>query len=155
MGAGKTSVSRELKKLLPHAVFLDGDNCWDADPFVVTDETKEMVIDNITHLLGNFLSCTAYTNVIFCWVMNSESIVDAILSRLNLDCVNFRHFTLMLTKEALSERLDGDIARGIRLPDIKERSAARLGDYDCVNSAKIDVSTISPREAAEKIEKML
>ncbi len=33
MGIGKTSVCLELKKKLKNAVFLDGDWCWDADPF--------------------------------------------------------------------------------------------------------------------------
>ena len=47
MGVGKTTACRILKGLLPRAVFLDGDWCWDADPFVVTEETKGMVTDNI------------------------------------------------------------------------------------------------------------
>ena len=45
MGVGKTTVSQQLKKDLANSVFLDGDWCWDADPFQVTDETKEMVMD--------------------------------------------------------------------------------------------------------------
>ena len=44
MGVGKTTVSQQLKKDLANSVFLDGDWCWDADPFQVTDETKEMVM---------------------------------------------------------------------------------------------------------------
>ena len=36
MGVGKTTVSQQLKKKLPNSVFLDGDWCWDADPFQVT-----------------------------------------------------------------------------------------------------------------------
>ena len=68
MGAGKTTVSRALQKILPDAVFLDGDWCWDADPFLVTEETKRMVMENITFLLAQFLDCSAYQNVIFCWV---------------------------------------------------------------------------------------
>ena len=44
MGVGKSTVSQILKKKLPNSVFLDGDWCWDASPFKVTNETKEMVI---------------------------------------------------------------------------------------------------------------
>lgn len=40
MGSGKTTVSQQLKKDLDNSVFLDGDWCWDASPFQVTDETK-------------------------------------------------------------------------------------------------------------------
>jgi predicted AAA+ superfamily ATPase len=41
MGVGKTTTSRELQRLLPKCVFLDGDWCWDMNPFIVTDETKK------------------------------------------------------------------------------------------------------------------
>ena len=66
MGVGKTTVCRILKKSLENSVFLDGDWCWDAHPFHVTDETKKMVTDNICHLLNNFLHCSAYEHIIFC-----------------------------------------------------------------------------------------
>ena len=61
MGVGKTTVSQQLKKDLANSVFLDGDWCWDADPFQVTDETKEMVMDNICYLLNNFLAALMKT----------------------------------------------------------------------------------------------
>ena len=66
MGVGKTTVCQQLKQTLPYSVFLDGDWCWDASPFQVTPETRAMVLDNICHLLNNFLACTAYQNVVFC-----------------------------------------------------------------------------------------
>lgn len=47
MGVGKTAVGERLKQDLPNAVYLDGDWCWDASPFQVTQETKTMVIRNI------------------------------------------------------------------------------------------------------------
>ena len=55
MGVGKTTVCQKLKRLLQNSVFLDGDWCWDMDPFVVTEETKAMErkikIKMIIHLL--------------------------------------------------------------------------------------------------------
>ena len=66
MGVGKTTVCQLLKQNLPNSVFLDGDWCWDASPFQVTDETKAMVTNNICYLLNNFLKCSAYENIIFC-----------------------------------------------------------------------------------------
>lgn len=76
MGAGKTTVSRALQKILPDAILLDGDWCWDADPFLVTEETKHMVMENITFLFAQFLDCSAYQNVIFCWVMHEQHILS-------------------------------------------------------------------------------
>ena len=82
MGVGKTTVSQQLKKELPNSVFLDGDWCWDADPFQVTEETKAMVMRNICFLLNSFLHCTAYKNIIFCWVMHEQSIINEIINSL-------------------------------------------------------------------------
>jgi hypothetical protein len=47
---------------------------------IVTEETKTMVIKNISFLLNSFLSCSTYENIIFCWVMHESSISDSILS---------------------------------------------------------------------------
>ena len=58
MGVGKTAVSQQLKSDLSNSVFLDGDWCWDANPFQVTNETKAMVTDNIYYLLNNDCSMT-------------------------------------------------------------------------------------------------
>lgn len=51
MGVGKTAVGQRLKARLQRSIFLDGDWCWNANPFTVTEETKAMVMDNIIHLL--------------------------------------------------------------------------------------------------------
>ena len=60
MGVGKTTVCQQLKQDLPNSVFLDGDWCWDANPFQVTDETKAMVTNNMCYLLNNFVKCSAW-----------------------------------------------------------------------------------------------
>jgi len=41
MRVGKTTICQNLKKRLPNSVYLDGDWCWNANPFKVTDETKK------------------------------------------------------------------------------------------------------------------
>jgi adenylate kinase family enzyme len=45
MGVGKTTVAQILKTKLSNSVFLDGDWCWDSDPFQVTEETKIKIIN--------------------------------------------------------------------------------------------------------------
>ena len=111
MGVGKTTVCQILKRQLPNAVFLDGDWCWDADPFQVTEETMAMVNDNICYLLNNFLRCSAYENVIFCWVMHQQEIIDGILSRLHTHGCRIKKISLTCTPEALRARLlwGGDV----------------------------------------------
>lgn len=56
MGVGKSTVCGELNKTLPKSVYLDGDWCWNMDPFVVTEETKAMVLSNAQYLLNSFIA---------------------------------------------------------------------------------------------------
>ena len=140
MGVGKTTVSQQLKKDLANSVFLDGDWCWDADPFQVTDETKEMVMDNICYLLNNFLHCSAYENVIFCWVMHEQSIVDEIVSKLDTEECRVIKISLIVDEANLRKRLLSDIANKIRTEEIMDKSIARIQMYQVLDTVKIDTS---------------
>jgi adenylate kinase family enzyme len=155
MGVGKTTISKELQKLLPNCIFLDGDWCWDMSPFIVTDETKKMVLDNISYLLNNFISCSEYKNIIFCWVMHEESILDDVLSRLNKDDCIIHKFSIVCSEQTLISRITKDINQGIRKNDVIERSVPRLNNYFQMDTRKIDVSYISAKEAAEIIYKLI
>ncbi|MBE6037782.1 MAG: nucleotide kinase [Anaerofustis stercorihominis] len=153
MGVGKTTACRELKRKLDKSVFLDGDWCWDMDPFVVTEETKKMVTDNICYLLNNFIKCSEYENIIFCWVMHEQYIIDDILGRLNTNGCNVRCISLICGADSLAERLKKDIQKGIRSEDIIQRSLSYLPLYDKLTTEKINISNISPEDAANIIIK--
>lgn len=140
MGVGKTTVCQRLKKELPNSIFLDGDWCWDSDPFHVTDETKAMVLDNICHWLNNALRCSAYENVIFCWVMHQQSIIDDILARVNTKDCAVKIISLTCDEISLRSRLDADVAQGIRTADVMEQSVMRLPLYEGLNTVKVDTS---------------
>ena len=141
MGVGKTAVSQQLKIDLPNSVFLDGDWCWDASPFQVTEETKTMVTDNICYILNNFLRCSAYENIIFCWVMHEQFIIDSIVKKLNT----------MTDEATLRNRLEADINAGIRTEDIIERSIARISKYQSLNTIKIDTVNKTIQQVADEI----
>ena len=151
MGIGKTTVCQHLKKELFNSVFLDGDWCWDASPFQVTDESKCVVMDNITHMLNTFTPCPAYENIIFCWVMHEQPIIDAILEKLDLSDCRVRCISLIAGEEAVRERIASDIAKRIRTPDAMERSLARLPLYQKLNTVKIDTTGKSVQEICGEI----
>ena len=151
MGVGKSTVMAQLRQMLPNNVALDGDWCWMAEPFHVTDETKEMVMGNIHHLLNAFLRCSAYENVIFCWVMNKQKIADDVLRGLCLDGVTVHHYSLVATEGALRARLQRDIDEGKRREGCIEKSLSYLWDYAYLNSVKVEVTDRTAREAAHII----
>ena len=154
MGVGKTTVSQLLKHDLPNSVFLDGDWCWDASPFQVTDETKAMVTNNICYLLNNFLKCSAYENIIFCWVMHEQSIIDFILKKLDAQNYDVKCVSLVADEKTLCERLSKDVERGIRSKDVIERSIARIPMYQALNTIKIDTNAKTPAVIAKEIKQL-
>ena len=153
MGVGKTTVCQELKRLTAPSVFLDGDWCWDMEPFQVTEETKRMVQENIAFLLGQFLRCSAYETVIFCWVMHQQEILDSLLGALPLEGVEVRKVSLLAKPETLKQRIGGDVERGLRTWDVLDRSLERLPLYQSLDTEKLWVDRLSPREAAELLAK--
>ncbi len=151
MGVGKTTVCRQLQRDLPNSVFLDGDWCWDANPFQVTQETKEMVLDNICYVLNRFIRCSAYDNIIFCWVMHLQQTIDTILGRLDTADCRVVAVSLLAEETALRERLMKDVAGGLRTEDILERSIERIPLYHKLNTVKIDTTSKSIQMIAGEI----
>ncbi|MCE5189468.1 MAG: AAA family ATPase [Eubacteriales bacterium] len=151
MGVGKTATSLCLNHCLPNSVFLDGDWCWYMDPFQVTDETKQLVQNNICFLLNSFLHCSAYENIVFCWVLHEQSILDGLFSRLETNGCTVHCVSLVCEERALAARIQRDIDAGIRTADVFPRSMARIRLYDSLQTEKVDVTSRTPKEAAEEI----
>lgn len=155
MGVGKTATSQLLKKELDHCVFLDGDWCWDMDPFIVNKETKEMVMNNIVYILNNFIHCQDIENIIFCWVMHEQTIIDELISRIDAKECQVYSISLISSSEKLQERIQKDIDLGIRTVDVLERSLKRLEMYSFLNTKIIDTSNLSIKETVKTIQEYL
>ncbi len=151
MGVGKTAVCKQMKSLLNSSVLLDGDWCWDANPFQVTEETKTMVIDNICHLLNNFIHCSAYENIIFCWVMHRQDIINKLLEKLDVKQCEVKVISLICDEKTLKTRLKKDIDNGIRKADVIERSIERLPQYKQLNTILIDTTSKSIDSVAKEV----
>lgn len=155
MGVGKTTTCLELQRLLPKNVFLDGDWCWNMNPFIVTEETKTMVVENISFLLNGFIKCSEYENIIFCWVMHQQEIIDSVMTRLKTDGCEIYIFSLICSEASLLERLEKDIYEEKRTRDVLERSISRMKNYDAMDSIKVDVSNITPLSAAKRMKEVV
>lgn len=151
MGVGKTALCRELKKLAAPCAFLDGDWCWDMEPFQVTEETKALVQANIATLLGRYLACGAFQNVVFCWVMHQRETVEALLAALPLEGVEVTWVTLLAREETLRRRIGGDVAAGLRTWDVLERSLERLAHCRQLGSALLWTDGLTPAQGAREV----
>ncbi len=154
MGVGKTAACQQLKRLLPGSAYLDGDWCWDMHPFLVTEETRAMVMDNIAHTLSNFLHCSTIQNVILSWVMHEQAILDDLLARLPLDNCEAVSVSLVASPDVLRARLRSDIDAGLRSENVIERSLARLPMYAQVKSVKLDTSALTAQQVAKAISEI-
>ena len=110
-----------------------------------------MVMDNIVHLLSNFLRCSEIDHVIFGWVMHEQAILDELLARLPLEDCGVVSVSLICDAATLTSRLQKDIDAGLRTPDVIARSLARLEQYGKLNTYRIDTTIMTIRETAQAI----
>ncbi|MBE6088529.1 MAG: nucleotide kinase [Clostridium beijerinckii] len=155
MGVGKSATCRELNKKLKNSVWLDGDWCWMINPFVVNEENKKMVINNINYLLRSFLTNSSLEYIIFNWVIHMEEIFDDILEPLNDLNFEIIKITLICDEDALKKRILGDVKLKLRDEEYVSRSVERLDLYKEMSTKKIDTSNISVLETVDKIMKII
>ena len=155
MGVGKTTVCKELMERLAPAAFLDGDWCWYMSPFLVNDETKAMVKDNITAVLDRYLQSPELENVIFGWVLHEQEILDELLSRLHTNGVDVKVVTLMCTEKTLRQRLQRDVLTGLREKSVIERAVDRLACCEKLPYTKIWTDGLSVGEVVGRVLDLL
>ena len=149
MGIGKSTICNQLNQDLDHSVFLDGDWCWNMDQFIVNQDTKNMVLDNITHCLNNFIHTPGIENIIFCWVMHKQDIIDQIIQKLDTEGVDIHLISLICEKEELIKRMliDRRDNQTIR------KSLQYLELYKDLDTQKIDVTTLDVQKTIDKIKR--
>jgi broad-specificity NMP kinase len=151
MGIGKTTVCRELYQHLQRSVWLDGDWCWMMNPFVVNDENKKMVEENIIYILRNFLTNSSFEYVIFNWVIHHEEIFELILTGIaDLEYEPYK-ITLSCSEEALRKRM----VRDGRKPDTIKCSLERLELYKNMKTIHIDTTDITVQDTVKEISSII
>lgn len=155
MGVGKTTISKLLYKELENSFWLDGDNCWMMNPFIVNEENKSMVLDNITYILNNFIKNSSGQYIIFNWVIHTDEIMETILNKLILCNVDVYKISLICKKDALISRIEKDIKNGLRDSSNIERSLERLSLYNKMNTIKIDTTYKDLHTIVYEIKKLI
>ncbi|QOR36751.1 AAA family ATPase [Clostridium sp. 'deep sea'] len=147
MGVGKTAVSSMLNKKLKPSVWLDGDWCWHMNPWIIDEQNKKMVEDNISYLLNNFLKNDNYQYIIFNWVLHKESIWQSLNSKLIKKDYDLHRFTLICSEKKLRERMIKDN----RAVAVVERSVQNYQRYLVQNTTKIDTTDLLINEVVDRI----
>ncbi|MBW2091817.1 MAG: AAA family ATPase [Deltaproteobacteria bacterium] len=145
-GVGKTTVAGRLFDRPEDSGWLDGDDVWRMNPFIVNETTKKIVESNIQYVLRNYL-VSGFSYVILSWVLRRRFIIDRILTGLSDLKYDLFVFTLVCDEETLSDRLESDVSRNemTDLPFIRLRQSRELDTF------QIDVSVKEPSEICSEI----
>lgn len=146
-GIGKTATCRALQKLLQRSVWLDGDWCWMANPWIVTEETKKMAENNMSFLLNSFLNCTEYEFILYSWIFRSDEVFSLILNKLIPTDFKLYKFTLICDHDVFLKRLEGKREES-KIPMCIES----LYQCESTESEKIDTTNMSVKEVASTLQ---
>jgi 2-phosphoglycerate kinase len=146
-GVGKSTAAGLLLNDLNNSVWLDGDDLWRMNPFIVDGNTKRMVEKNISFVLNSFLK-GHFSYILFTWVLHLDSITHTILSSLEQDDFDFMHFTLTCDEKTLKDRISNDAGRTTD----SSLAIKRLNESRKVKSLKIDTADKTPLEIASALK---
>ena len=102
-------------------------------------------------MLNSFLECSVYENIIFCWVMHEQSIINCIIDSLNIDNCRVKMISLMASEITLRKRLEFDVANGLRTADVINRSLTRASMYKILDTVKINTDNKTITEIPDEI----
>ena len=108
MGVGKTTVGKYIADHYSGTAFIDGDWCLDLHPFVGNRETKAMAVDNILHMIGNYMKCSVCKMIVLVWLMDDPWVLQAITDGLAALQAEVKSVTLVCDRENLIRRWEND-----------------------------------------------
>lgn len=151
MGVGKSTVSRQVCRLLQPSALLEGDWCWQIFPFCPTEGNKEMAIKHMTFLLNSYLHNRNISYLVFNWVFQDDKIFQKILPFLDLSDARVYRFALVCDESTLKKRLQKDVSNGLRDAGSVARGLSYLPLYAQTKSRLLDTTNLSPDQAAQRI----
>jgi len=75
-GSGKTTIGKAVNREIDRSMFMDVDDLWNMEPFVVNDDNKKMVESNIISVIGHFMENPSIDVMIMAWVVHTKELVD-------------------------------------------------------------------------------
>lgn len=150
MGVGKTTVGKYIADHCPGTAFIDGDWCMDLHPFVGDPETRAMAVDNILHLIGNYLHCSACGMIVLVWLMDDPRVVRAITEGAAALGAEVQYVTLICGREDLLRRWEKDRGSAWRTGEWLKVSLKSLPGFSAMTGT-IDTSGLTVAQVAELI----
>ena len=150
MGVGKTSVGKYIADSNSGTAFIDGDWCLDLHPFVGNKETKEMAIDNIIHMIGNYKKCSECKMIVLVWLMDDKWVRDEIINKTESLGLEVQSVTLTCDQKTLCDRWKNDAITEWRNDNWLKVSIDSLDLFSAMENV-IDTTDLTIAQVASKI----
>lgn len=150
MGVGKTTVGKYIADRCPGTAFIDGDRCLDLHPFVGNRETKAMAVDNILHMIGNYMKCSVCKMIVLVWLMDDPWVLQAITDGLSALQAEVKSVTLVCDRENLIRRWENDHNCEWRTEEWLKVSLSSLPAFAAMEKT-LDTAGLSPERIADLI----
>ena len=150
MGVGKTAVGKAIADRYPGTAFIDGDWCMDIHPFVGNPETREMAVDNILHMIGNYQKCSVCRMIVLVWIMDDPQVIQRIMDGLSALQAEIKAVTLICNRENLIRRWNNDSICEWRTEEWLNVSLKSLPGFSAMDHV-IDTSDLSVDQVAELV----
>lgn len=150
MGVGKTTVGKYIADRNPGTAFIDGDWCMDIHPFVGNQKTKAIAVDNILHMIGNYLNCSVCGMIVLVWLMDDSWVIQRMMDGIAALRAEVKYVTLVCDKETLLSRWESDRISDWRTDRWLDASLKSLPQFANMNDA-LDTSSLSVEQIADLI----
>ena len=150
MGVGKTTVGKYIADQNPGTAFIDGDWCMDLHPFIGNQETKAIAVDNILHMIGNYLNCSVCSMIVLVWLMDDPWVIQRIMEGLSALQAEVKNVTLVCDRENLIRRWKNDRKCNWRTDEWLNVSLKSLPGFECLDNT-IDTSHLPVEQIADLI----
>ncbi|MDP4153844.1 MAG: AAA family ATPase [Bacillota bacterium] len=150
MGVGKTCLCKELNRTLAHSAWLDGDWCMMMNPMDFTEINQKMFLDNIYHLLNNYLTNPSFKYVLFSWVIPREEMMNYLIWKLADDDFKVIRITLLCEDNKLKERMlqaerdEATINKSMLYQEVFRRT----------DTIKVDTTELSVADTVDRVLKI-
>ena len=151
MGVGKTAVGKYIAEHTPGTAFIDGDWCLDIHPFVGNRETKEMAIDNILHMIGNYKKCSECKMIVLVWLIDNTWVYDAIVEGIKKLGLEIKSVILTCDKESLINRWKKDKECPWRTDEWLKISMDSLSYFSGLDNC-LDTTNLTIEEVADSLK---
>lgn len=141
-GIGKTSIGKEIVRILPYSAYIDSDPCRFMNPFVLDDSTIPTISKNISDMILNYFACPVVETVIFTYGFHGRrvEVFENVMQQIAALQYQFIPYLLWCDEDENIRRMKTD---GRSIERIKRAIHQSRKAFDNIPYKNIDITKLS------------